>query len=247
MLIVPRPLLFLFLLSAPAAAQEPDRAPPPTPRPSIEQEEKAPQKPIEVGPREKAVDLPPPPADEAALTACEAELTALGARFERKPAIDGTGTCGMAASYALSAVAAGITLTPATEMTCQAALATARWINLFVVPAAQALGPEIRLTGVAHASTYVCRNRTTKDDAKQSEHASGTAIDIARFSFDGREPIAVAPRQGEGSIEEAFQRAVRATACLQFTTVLGPGSDAYHDDHLHLDLADRKGGFRLCQ
>jgi hypothetical protein len=29
--------------------------------------------------------------------------------------------------------------------------------------------------------------------------------------------------------------------------VLGPGSDAFHDDHLHLDLAERRGGYRLCQ
>ena len=30
-------------------------------------------------------------------------------------------------------------------------------------------------------------------------------------------------------------------------TVLGPGSDGYHEDHVHVDLAERAGGHRMCQ
>jgi len=60
-------------------------------------------------------------------------------------------------------------------------------------------------------------------------------------------PIPVKPRQGEGTVEEAFQRTVRAAACLDFTTVLGPGSDAFHNSRLHLDIATRQGNYRLCQ
>jgi len=33
----------------------------------------------------------------------------------------------------------------------------------------------------------------------------------------------------------AFQRALNAAACLYFTTVLSPGSDETHRDHMHLD------------
>jgi hypothetical protein len=29
--------------------------------------------------------------------------------------------------------------------------------------------------------------------------------------------------------------------------VLGPGSDGYHEDHVHVDLAVRRGGHRMCQ
>jgi hypothetical protein len=29
--------------------------------------------------------------------------------------------------------------------------------------------------------------------------------------------------------------------------VLGPGSDGYHEDHVHVDLAERRGGYRMCQ
>ena len=82
---------------------------------------------------------------------------------------------------------------------------------------------------------------------KMSEHAIGNAIDIMSFEFRGRDPVTVAPRAGNGTMDEAFQRAVRGGACLHFTTVLGPGSDASHDGHLHLDIAIRRGGYRLCQ
>jgi hypothetical protein len=35
--------------------------------------------------------------------------------------------------------------------------------------------------------------------------------------------------------------------CGRFTTVLGPGSDGYHETHIHVDLAERRGGYRMCQ
>jgi hypothetical protein len=43
--------------------------------------------------------------------------------------------------------------------------------------------------------------------------------------------------------------ALRRAACGWFTTVLGPGSDAAHADHLHLDREPRgrDGESRLCQ
>ena len=50
-----------------------------------------------------------------------------------------------------------------------------------------------------------------------------------------------------GDLAEACPRTARAAGCLFFTTVLGPGSNDAHDDHLHLDVAARRGGWRLCQ
>ena len=193
------------------------------------------------------VDPPPSPPDEATLAACEAKLRSLGAVFERKDAIDGAGSCGMAASYEVSEIVRGIALGPDTQMRCATALATARWIDEVVIPAARVLGDDVRLTGIRQASTYACRSRNSQPDAKISEHAKGNAVDIATFSFEGHDPLSIKPDQRKGSREESFQMAVRAGACLHFTTVLGPGSDAYHDDHLHLDLAKRRSGYRLCQ
>jgi hypothetical protein len=43
------------------------------------------------------------------------------------------------------------------------------------------------------------------------------------------------------------REAVLHSVCARFTTVLGPGSDWYHEDHIHLDLAERRSGYRICQ
>ncbi len=29
--------------------------------------------------------------------------------------------------------------------------------------------------------------------------------------------------------------------------MLGPGSDGYHENHVHVDLAERTRGYRMCQ
>lgn len=188
-----------------------------------------------------------PVVDERVLEVCERQLIALGVRFERGDPIVDEESCGVAAPYHVSRIADGVVVKPATELSCETVLATARWVHNVVMPAATALGDGVRLAGLTHASTYVCRHRNGIATAKVSEHATGSAIDIREFDFDGHGPVPVVPRAGSGSIEEAFQRAVRAGACLYFTTVLGPGSDDFHSDHLHLDLTRRGGGWRLCQ
>jgi Extensin-like protein C-terminus len=40
---------------------------------------------------------------------------------------------------------------------------------------------------------------------------------------------------------------VQAAACELFTTVLAPGSNVYHYDHIHVDLMRRASGRRICQ
>jgi hypothetical protein len=40
---------------------------------------------------------------------------------------------------------------------------------------------------------------------------------------------------------------LRKSACERFMTVLGPGSDGYHENHIHVDLAERRGDYRMCQ
>ena len=37
------------------------------------------------------------------------------------------------------------------------------------------------------------------------------------------------------------------SVCARFSTVLGPGSDGYHEDHIHLDLMERRNDYRICQ
>jgi hypothetical protein len=45
-----------------------------------------------------------------------------------------------------------------------------------------------------------------------------------------------------------FRERMKKSACDRFSTVLGPGSDGYHEDHVHVDLQERRRGrFAMCQ
>lgn len=214
----------------------------PKPKPDIEETLSETAKP---GATESVLEITA--EEEKALALCEAELSALGAQFKRLEPIEGEGGCGVPAPYGLTLISPGVSLSPNTQMSCQTALATSKWVVHIVQPAASALGENVRLKSIVHASTYVCRKRNNQSAGKISEHSKGNAIDIASFNFENHGSIPVEPRAGKGTIAEAFQRTARAGACLYFSTVLGPGSDDYHDDHLHFDTIARSGGYRLCQ
>jgi hypothetical protein len=132
-------------------------------------------------------------------------------------------------------------------MRCETALALSRWTKEMMVPAAALALPEKKVTAIANASTYICRNRNSAENGKISEHAKGNAVDISTIAFDKGEPLVMKPRGEDGTPEGAFQRTITAAACLFFRTVLSPGSDATHQDHLHLDVLERKGGYLYCR
>lgn len=179
---------------------------------------------------------------------CEAALAALNVTYTIDKPVTGDTGCGVMKPFNVSEIAPGVTVEPGTQLRCNTALALAKWIQRIVLPATDALAKQsVTLTSIRHGSTYVCRRRNNLPTGKLSEHAIGNAIDIVAFEFDGHPSIAIEPREKTGRIEEAFQRTVRAGACLDFTTVLGPGSDGFHSDHLHLDIAKRRGGYRLCR
>ncbi|MGO4741436.1 extensin family protein [Bosea sp. 2KB_26] len=52
---------------------------------------------------------------------------------------------------------------------------------------------------------------------------------------------------GDEPESRSIREAVQKSACQRFTTVLGPGADSSHKDHLHLDMRERPRGFRICQ
>jgi hypothetical protein len=183
---------------------------------------------------------------EAELSSCLAELDRLGVGYERaEPILDpGLPDCGIANPVMVTEVAPGVALEPPVTLRCEAALAAARWVADVALPLSAKLEGRGPLAAIDQGTSYLCRPRA---DGELSEHAFGNALDVMGFRFESGEPIPVQPRAGEGTLEEAFQRAVRAGACLDFTTVLGPGSDADHADHLHLDVSARDGGFRICE
>ncbi|MSP47425.1 MAG: extensin, partial [Xanthobacteraceae bacterium] len=119
------------------------------------------------------------------------------------------------------------------QLRCNMAEAVAQWIRAEVGPAAAELGAP--LTAVTDVDSYQCRGRNNVPGAKLSEHGRGNALDISAIKlgngalFNLTDPL----------VSKPFREQMRALACGRFTTVLGPGSDAYHSDHIHLDLAER--------
>src|SRR5216684_284359 len=99
---------------------------------------------------------------------------------------------------------------------------------------------------IKQISAYSCRGMNGNSRASISEHAFGNALDIAAFTLaDGRK---ITVKNGWRGLpeEQGFLRDVQAAACDQFSTVLAPGSNVYHYDHIHVDLMRRRDGHRAC-
>ncbi|WP_313601314.1 extensin family protein [Rhizobium sp.] len=206
-------------------------------------------KPDEAGETEKAETPPPPPLekeDPQELQACLADLKAIGAKFETTDPIDDGNGCGIEHPIDVAEVLPGVDLGGAT-MRCKTALTMAHWLKDTVQPAMTIAMPGRRIVGLVPGSTYQCRLRNSAATGKISEHARGNAYDVAAFKLDNGEKIEMKPRTEDSTLEGAFQRTATAGACLHFTTVLSPGSDASHEDHLHLDILERNGGYRYCR
>lgn len=188
------------------------------------------------------------PEDGKEYAACLVALKEIGATFREEKRIDDGKGCGIDKPLTVSAVLPGIALKPEGQMRCETALELARWTKDAVLPAAKAaLESDGPLTTINQASSYVCRLRNNATTGKISEHARGNAIDIASFTFKSGKSIEIQPRDEDSTLSGAFQRAVTATGCLYFETVLDPGSDEAHENHLHFDVIERKGGYRYCR
>lgn len=190
------------------------------------------------------VETPPKGPASVDPSACLDRLAKLGVKVEPMPPIV-AGQCGAEHPFVLSTLPDGVDAAPDAQVGCPVAEALSRWVLEAVEPEAQKhLG--VPLTKLLIGTSYECRGRNRDPNAKLSEHAFANAVDVMGFAFQKGPDLAVTAR-GEDTPEGRFQAAVRGRACAYFSTVLGPGSDAAHADHLHLDLRERKGGYRLCQ
>jgi hypothetical protein len=189
---------------------------------------------------------PRPPFDREAAKACEGELTKRGVAFKVMDEIREANGCGAERPLSIASLGEGVALEGGVTARCEVVLALDTWMRHTVQPSAKLhLGSSVKAIGIG--SHYECRGRNGDPDAKLSEHAFANGVDIATFKLDGKPDVAMAIRDGSAEPERAFQAAVRAAACAYFTTVLGPGTDSAHAEHLHFDLATRKNGYRLCQ
>jgi len=138
------------------------------------------------------------------------------------------------------------TLTPSATLACPIVSALDRWVGDGVQPAAMRWfgSPVIEIKQIA---AYSCRPMVGSGSSHISEHAFGNAIDIAAFTLaDGRR-ISVQEGWHGTPEQQGFLRDVHLSACENFTTVLAPGYNAAHYNHIHVDLMRRPSGDRPCR
>lgn len=141
--------------------------------------------------------------------------------------------CGIAEPVRVTEVA-GVRLSPAATIDCAAARALSTWVT-------RGLKPAVGKPGVAElkiAASYACRTRNNVKGAKISEHGRGNAIDISAVVLGNGKRMDVLG----GYKREPALRAAHKAACGIFGTTLGPGSDGYHENHLHFDVARYRSG-----
>nr|WP_255618159.1 extensin family protein [Aurantimonas sp. VKM B-3413] len=175
--------------------------------------------------------------------ACEAVLASRGAEFSVGPSIS-EGACGVLRPVSISRLSSGIAIEPQTVILCRTALALDEWASGSILPAARAAFPNNPPKAMRLEGTYTCRARSSQD--KISEHARGSAVDIGSIKLSDGTDIPVVGRD-EDTPKARFQHAVRSGACGPFKTVLGPGTDADHASHFHLDIAARRSGGTYCK
>jgi len=215
-------IVLLLGFSTAAFAED---VPLPRPRPVIEEPKVA-----------QVHELSPIPSD------CQIRL-ADKADVERRPTIVGPGSCGGHDMVRIKAVRVGdgskVAINPPAELRCPMAQAVADFVRETIVPG---FAP-VRVTAVENFDAYSCRGRNRIIGAKVSEHGKGNAIDIRAFRLAGGASVEPTDPKASRDLRERLKR----EACARFKTVLGPGSDGFHESHVHLDLAERRRGMSMCQ
>jgi hypothetical protein len=145
---------------------------------------------------------------------------------------------------ALTSTSASVS--PPATLACPIVSVLDRWISEAVQPAAQKwFGQPV--TGIRQISAYSCRGMNGNPNAHISEHAFGNALDIASFVLADGRTITVEHGWHGTPEEQGFLRDVQGAACQMFTTVLAPGSNRYHYNHIHVDLMRRASRPVICE
>ena len=182
---------------------------------------------------------PPPPS------ACRLALTEEIAIAPSIADIHGAGGCGGEDLVRLEAIVLPnrhqVAVKPAATLRCKMASAIADWIRTDVAPLAAGLGSEPAL--LDNFDSYECRGFNRVPGAHLSEHGRANALDVRAIKLANGQSIGLTDRNQPRELRENVLHSV----CARFMTVLGPGSDWYHEDHIHLDLMERHNNYKICQ
>jgi len=193
---------------------------------------------------------PAKPAEQAAPaaptpSACRLALTEDVAIAPSIPDIHGAGGCGGEDLVRLEAIVLPdkrqVSVKPAAILRCKMASAIADWIRTDIAPLAQGQGSAIDV--LDNFDSFECRGRNRVVGAQLSEHGRANALDVRAFKLANGHSISLTDR----TVPRDFRETVLHSVCTRFTTVLGPGSDWYHEDHIHLDLMERRNNYKICQ
>jgi hypothetical protein len=193
---------------------------------------------------EQAAPAAPPAPATPQPTACRLALTEEIAIAPSIPDIKGPGACGGTDLVRLEAIVLPdkhrVAVTPPATLRCSMASAIADWIRTDIAPLTQKLGSEIAT--LDNYDSYECRGFNRIPGAHLSEHGRANALDVRAFKLADGRSIALTDR----TVPRENREAVLHSVCSRFVTVLGPGSDGYHEEHIHLDLMEHQNHFKLC-
>lgn len=240
----PRPRAKVHSAKIPLPRPRPEAAPKASDEAPPEADGKpSPDKPSDKPGGNKPAEAAPPPEKQA--SACRLALTEEIAIAPSIPDIRGPGACGGEDLVRLEAVVLPdkrkVTVKPAAILRCTMAFAIADWIRKDMVPLATSLGSTI--SDLDNFDSFECRGRNRVAGAMLSEHGKANAIDIRAIKLANGQSLGLTDRTLSRDVRERVLHSV----CTRFSTVLGPGSDWYHEDHIHLDLAQRRNDYRICQ
>jgi hypothetical protein len=156
--------------------------------------------------------------------------------IEAQPIADGPMKDGCGWSNSVRVASAGGVRAGFDKLTCETAVALALWLEYEVQPLARDMfGQPVR--SLHSLGSYACRNIVGNRlwSNVRSQHATANAADIAGFTLADGRSISVKAKWREESNEGRFLRAVHRRACPYFRVALGPGYNAAHHDHFHLD------------
>lgn len=259
--------LDIFGIAAPRPRAKVHSAKVPLPRPRPEEAPKAPDQASREADGKPPQDEPPPdrpsadapsqdrpsankpaeaaPPPEKRASACRLALTDEIAIAPSIPDIRGPGGCGGEDLVRLEAIVLPdkrrVAVKPAAILRCTMASAVADWVRKDMVPLAASLGSIV--SDLDNFDSFECRGRNRVAGATLSEHGKANALDVRAIKLANGQSIGLTDRTLSRDVRERVLHSV----CSRFSTVLGPGSDWYHEDHIHLDLAQRRNDYRICQ
>ena len=174
---------------------------------------------------------------------CQLRLSEI-AEFKPEPPITGPGECTATDVVNVNAVLLPgnqrVVFSPVVTLQCSMAEVVSHWIRDDVAPTLDSLGMPLR--GIETLKSFGCRSFNGISGAKLSEHGHANALDVRSLKLANGTIIELT----NATVSKSLREQLRQTACTRFSTVLGNGADAYHENHVHIDLMQRTNNYKFA-